>query len=529
MRLRELLLLLLAGLPAGCPAPAGDDDDTTADDDDTAAADDDDDDDAPATIFADVSDAAGLDPTAEGAHGVAAADFDGDGWTDLFFGGADSEAAEPPHRLYLNRGDGTFEDASDAWVPGDLPTAIGTVAADLDDDGDPDLLLAATGRNVLLRNDGDGFTDATPAVFEGAGDVLTVGYAAADVDGDGALDVYEINHEFVTGGGGGDAGEFPPDRLLLGDGTGDFTDASHLLDEGRRSGAGFAAAWTDPDADGDLDLYVANDHGHLVRNQLFVNLGADGFQAWSEICGCGLEMAAMGIAVGDYDGDTHLDLYVSNEAPEALLKGNGDGVFVESAAAAGAVAHDPPEREISWAVEFLDADNDGRPDLFVGFGGKVEVATPDDRLLLNAGGTFAPAPDSGLDDLPGDTRGAAVLDFDRDGCLDLAVTNARGAARLMRNTCREESAHWLEIELEGTTSPRLPAGARVELVAGGRTQVRELSVGSTSVHSSRWPTLHFGLGDDAVADTVTIRWPSGTMTTMEGVDANAVLHVVEGE
>ncbi len=510
---------------------APDDDDASASDDDDAAGPDDDDGTPPATLFEDLSATSGLALHEHGGFGVGAADFDGDGWIDLYLTGL-SQAGDQPDRLFLNDGGaGTFTDASAAFgLDASTSRAFGVTIADLDDDADPDVLLGWGGPNRLLVHDGaTTLTDQTPALLRGDEDWYTAGYAVADYDGDAVLDVYEINHQFLPPPGEPPSMEvFPADRLFRGTGSLGFEDVSALLEEERRAGAGFAAAWTDVDDDADLDLYLVNDTGWEVSNQLWLNDGAGGFVAATDDCGCDLEIDGMGIAVGDYDGDGGLDFYVSNTEGEVLLKAAGGATYVDTTEAVGAVAAELPEWHTSWGVEFFDADNDADVDLFVAFGAKEGKAVADNRLLLNDGGTFTLATDSGFDDAAEDSHGVAVFDLDLDGCLDLAVANHLAPPQLFRNTCGTAN-HWWGATLIGTDSPRDAAGARVTIEAGGLTQLREVPLGSTSIHSTTWKTVHFGLGSADVIDSVHVRWPSGATTTLTDVPVDAYVEITEGD
>jgi enediyne biosynthesis protein E4 len=291
-----------------------------------------------------------------------------------------------------------------------------------------------------------------------------------------------------------------------GDGT--FEDASSLLPADRLVGAGFVAAWTDLDEDGDLDLYVVNDFGMDVTNQYF-RYDEGSFEAFDVPCGCGVAVDGMGMTVLDYDGDERLDLYLSNRHGEMLLRNLG-GQTVDTTVKHGALGDSvDASRGTSWGTDTLDFDLDGWPDLVLAFGDEFGNEPARNRLFRNMQGRFEEVEDSGFTDLH-DTRGVAVLDFDRDGCTDLALHGPAGF-ELYRGRCPD--VPWIGLDL-----PPRSAGARVEVLAG-RLQVHEVSVGGTSVHGSRDPSLRFGLGDAPLED-VAVHWPDGT-TTHPDITLNA--------
>ncbi len=445
--------------------------------------------------------------------GVSAGDVNGDGWPDLFLPALLGTGGEFGHRLFLNRGDGSFDDASADWLPRTTRHgAWGATLADLDGDGDLDIALAGTGPNRLWRNDGDGFVELVSTTVDGDPQASGASIAAADWDGDGRLDLYVVNHEFQGQSGGGVP--HPPDLLLRNLGDFAFEDVSALLPEARRAGAGFAAAWTDLDEDGDVDLYVVNDFGRDVPNQYFRNDGGS-FLPADAICACGLAVDGMGVATADYDGDERVDLYLSDRHGERLLRNLG-GLTVETTATDGGLGDSTDaSRGTSWTPEFLDFDRDGWPDLVLAFGDEFAHDPADNRLLRNVGGSFEEVEDSGFED-PRDTRGLALIDVDRDGCTDLALRGPTGF-ELYRGRCPDRG--WIGLELEG-----LAAGARVEVMAGRR-QVHEVGVGSTSVHGSRDPSLRFGLGDAALEE-VLVRWPEGAIDRWTDLEPGAY-HALE--
>jgi len=433
--------------------------------------------------------------------GQAWADYDGDGWVDLYL--TDSGG---PNTLYRNRGDGTFEvSAHNADVALAAHISGGASWADYDNDGRDDLLVLGLGLPVLLRNTATGFEDVTAAMgltAEGQGESA----AWADFDGDGFLDLYIVHWLY-------DEDESDPraqDRLyrnLQGQG---FEDVSGWLDTARMSGPGFAAAFTDYDNDGDPDLYVVNDK-HF-GNPLWRNDGP-GCGGWcfvdvSVATGADRPAWGMGLAVGDYDRDGDFDFYYSSIGEMVLLENpqvQGSGSWLDVAPAMRCDAD-----VIGWGVIFEDFDNDFDLDLYAA---TVESSpSANDRVYRND----YPLPFTDISAVAGAsdsfmTVGVAKADYDRDGAMDLVVGNFGESYRLLRNAT-EASSGWLQVELVGGGPVnRNAVGSRVILTLDdGRRLERELRIGE-SIGASHERMLHFGL-DDRLPSDLTIVWPDGTTT-----------------
>ena len=501
--------------------------------------------------------------------GVVVFDFNSDGRQDIYVASKPSWGESPDqidgaNALYRNNGDGTFTDvAAPAGVDELMGLSNGGCAADYDNDGDQDLFVTNWGTSKLFRNNGSGaFVDVTnhAGLADPDPSYRSMGCAWGDYDRDGHLDFVVVRHMEESDMEALDLRVFNlavrPLGLFHNNGDGTFTEVSHLLGDSKSPGkipgefgslwgAGFQPGWIDFDNDGDPDLYVVNDFGRDVQpNVLWRNDGPDDGGGWqfndiSRDSRADLAMFGMGLAVADYDLDGNFDLYVTNIEDNVLLRNNGDGLtFTETAADAevGLGAFQRRQR-VSWGTVFFDYDNDGWEDLYVASGYLDSDPFTNHRrqpnlLLRNTGqSTFEDVSSvSGADDR-GVGRGVAYADFNNDGCLDLYVANMGLAgeeaqsARLFQNSCAW-NANWLGVRTVGTLSNRDGIGARITVVANGRTQIREIAAGSSNKSQNMLPA-HFGLGSAEKVDTLEISWPSGIVQTMHDVPPNQQLTVVE--
>ncbi|MCO4774328.1 MAG: VCBS repeat-containing protein, partial [Deltaproteobacteria bacterium] len=360
-----LVLLLLVPLAAGCPV--SDDDDASNDDDTTVA---DDDDAAGEAWFEDVTEQAGVvGGPPGGGCGIAVGDANGDGLPDFYVSQIQTRGL-----LYVNDGNGGFDELSNqSGLFREGNQNFGAAFIDVDGDGDQDLIRANAGPNQVLLNASGYFALSADALgFEG--DRASVNTAFADMDGDGDLDLYLTNGALDYG----PEVVADEDQLYRNDG-GTFVDISDVLPPLARRGFGFVSGWTDTDHDGDLDIYVVNDFGFVISNQLFVNEGpSDDGGAWdftvaTDTCNCAITEAGMGLAIGDVDRDGWQDFYLSNGAREQkgsivgefLLRNAGDNSFIDVSLANGAVAASIPDRQSSWGLDWIDVDNDGWLDAII--------------------------------------------------------------------------------------------------------------------------------------------------------------------
>ncbi len=448
-----------------------------------------------------------------------------------------------PNVLFRNNGDRTFTEIAASVGLDDDSWGKAVVPADIDNDGDPDMLLTTYGSseiNRLFRNDGGTFVDISAGSGFDYMDFCT-GAAWADYDGDGLLDCYITCY----------LGK--PNRLMRNLGGGIFTDVAPGLGVADQTGWGYQPAWFDYDFDGDQDLYVGNDDFFGgTANVLFRNNGDGTFTDVSAQTGAGISIATMGIAVGDYDNDGDLDLYLSNlPAGNKMLRNDG-GTFTEVAADLGVEVGN-----ICWGVDFFDADNDGWLDLYVDtsdtdgnphdFQGDPPVDDLRDlvqsrggggapnRMFQNVGGTFTDVSAASGTDHPGVGYCSAVGDYDDDGDLDLYITNlwftngdAPSAFYENEHYGRSDTGTgFLRVNLEGTTSNRDAVGAKVWIRAGSMWQLREKQAGTGYLSSSE-PTMHFGLGAETLVEELYVLWPSGLGELYTNIAAGTTLDLVEG-
>jgi len=493
--------------------------------------------------------------------GVCVLDYDRDGLPDLYFVQSAPLPGAPPDpllhaSLYRNEGGGKFVETTRSSGTGNHGRyGMGCAVGDVDNDGDEDLYVTNFGPNTLYRNNGNGtFTE----VGRKAGvdnSLWGTSAAFADYDSDGDLDLFVANYLDFTMAGHkrcGDAArklisychpdayDSVPNVLYRNRGDGTFEDVTRQAGLWNLEGKGLGAVWTDYDQDGDPDLYVANDS---VRNFLYRNNGDGTFTDVTLLAGTGYSeegrpQAGMGVDAGDVDGDGRMDLFVTNLSNETneLYRNNGDGTFSIATNAAGLGA--PSLLFVGFGTTFLDADNDSDLDLYVTNGhvlDDIELFSDSityrerDFLFVNNGharfaergreaGPFFQENDVG--------RGVALLDFDSDGRMDIALTRNQSRARLLHNETASHH-HFLELKLVGTKSNRDGIGAWIAVKAAGRTLVAERRGGSSYL-SAHQGLVHFGLGTFAGPVKVEIRWPSGLREVFATLAADRETTLTEG-
>ncbi len=481
--------------------------------------------------------------------GVAVFDYDNDGWMDIYFvNGSTLEDVRAgkchPGKLYRNNHDGTFRDVTAKSGLDHCGWGFGVAAGDFDNDGWEDLYITYLNGGVLYRNNRDGtFSDVTAKAGVDNGGRWGTSAAFGDYDNDGKLDLYVANYVDL------DLNNLPPfgvgpfcqyrgipvscgprglkgsqDRLYHNNGDGTFTDVSDRLKIDPDGYFGLAVLWLDYDKDGCLDLYVANDSSPslLYHNDCkggFTEIGAEAGVAYSAD---GREQAGMGIDSEDYDNDGWPDIAKANFSDDQnnLYHNDRGSGFTDLAGPSGFGPISTPF--LAFGMKFLDFDNDGWKDIFVANG---HVNPQVDQHSF--GVTYAEHPflfhntgDGKFAEVSASTgaalirhyvgRGAAVADFRNNGHQDIVMTVLDGSAVLLRNEI-PASGHWLRIKTVGSRSNRDGLGALVEIKAGPSVQQSEVRANS-SFESASDPRLHFGLGSARQVDSILVHWPSGAVS-----------------
>lgn len=491
------------------------------------------------------------DPAAMMGAGLCWLDYDGDGWLDLYLVNsyADEEidywqvqGGLPSNTLFHNE-NGRFRDVSSKSHTNLAMRGNGCVAADFNNDGWTDLHITADGPNALLWNNGDGtFTEGATAANLASPEWNTAA-AVADLNQDGWLDLFVGSYIDLDYKVPQPIGAFPqdyyglPDHLYLNNGDGTFTDVAKPSGL-KRDERALGALFSDVDADGDLDLYIANDG---QANRLYVNEPDPedpegiGFRLVEKTqqADVGDTGSGMGVTGGDYDGDGLFDLFVTNWEAEL------NAMYRNETAEEGFLNFRYSTYRIGmrglgnnmtgWGTAWADFDNDSDLDLLT-VNGRVPVtnrATDPELVRLYGNRLVEGHPKEyrewtehvGLEQVgPLLARGSATADFDNDGDLDVAVNQIGGPAVLLRNDGANEVNNWLEVVLDGFH----PGTVVTVLLPNGRKLVREWHVGSSYL-ASEDPRFHFGLGDAETVLTLTVSWSDGHVSELRNVTANQVV------
>jgi hypothetical protein len=501
-------------------------------------------------------------PETSGA-GCAFFDYDNDGWMDIYLvNSGKCDFYDPPHALrnalYHNNRDGTFTDVTEkARVPGG-GYGMGVAAGDYDGDGFPDLYVTQYGRNILYHNNGDGtFTDVT----EKTG-VAAPGWSSSavwfDYDNDGRLDLFvcqfcEFNKTLSCGVDKEGAHHYciprifnpRPSWLFHNNGDGTFTDVSRESGIAEHLGKAWGVVATDVNNDGRMDLFVSND---TVANFLFLNRGGRfeeaGLAADVAYSAEGRARSGMGVDSADFNQDGWMDLFVANIDEEifSMYQNNRDGTFDDVAMPMGVGM---ATRWMSgWGLKFFDYDNDGDLDLILangfpddlveGLSHQVRYKEPlllfQNQLSQNQGKVF-----KNVSEQSGPVfaktfaaRGLAIGDFNNDGAVDVLISNNDGAPVLLQNRVGNQN-HWLGLRLVGRKGNPDAIGAGVTYQAGDLKRER-MKVGGGSFLSSHDPRVVLGLGKRSKVDWLEIRWPQpgGALERFTQLPLDRYITIIEG-
>ncbi len=489
--------------------------------------------------------------------GVLIFDYDNDDWPDLLFvdSGSSLDSRIPNdgrHRLYRNDGDGTFSDVSAQSGIEASGYGMGACSADYDNDGWSDLYITSVSSNALYRNTGEGgFANLTAAAGVDS-DRWSSSCAFGDIDNDGDVDLYVTNYLDFSFDNNKYCG-LPevriycdpnvynglPDVLYRNNSDGTFTDIS--MDSGIYSteGKGLGVVFADYDLDGWIDIYVAND---LVPNFLFHNTGNGVFEETALLAGVavggdGRPMSGMGTDMADMNGDGLPDAFVTNMDREThnLYENIGGGLFIEVTFESGVGEATLPY--VGWGTVFMDYDNDRDLDLAIANGAVLDnidyfrdtTHAQRNLLLRNDGnGAFSDAGSNAGTGfaIESVSRGLAAGDLDNDGDLDIAIANNGQAADLLRNEGGNRRNSLL-VRTVGAASNRDGIGARLSLSLGEQVLVRQVKAGSSYLGQND-TRVHFGMGDRPRADRLEISWPSGHVDILQDIEANRMLTIREG-
>jgi hypothetical protein len=500
--------------------------------------------------------------------GVALLDYNNDGLLDIFFtNGAsipsfDKTDASYWNRLYRNNGDGTFTDVTEnAGLKGKC-YSMGVAAADYDNDGFTDLYVTGYNCNQLFHNNGDGtFTDVTEKAgvggnVPGIGKAWSVAAGWFDYNNDGLLDLFVVNYLNYDLKTATRCGAYhlavllhtycapldfhgTPNILYRNNGDGTFTDVSEQSHISQFVGKGMGLSFADYDGDGFTDIFVSNDEfpNYLLHNDGDGTFSEVGVQAGVAYSASGATVAGMGTDFRDIDNDGKPDIFQTAMFGDSfpVYKNLGNGQFQDVTGATGITKS--TSRLTGWGAGTYDFDNDGYKDLFTANSDILDnsgelahrpFALPDavfrnkgnftfEDLSLAAGPTFS---------IPAAHRGAAFGDLNNDGKIDIVVSVLNGPPEIMMNRTSNRN-HWIILNLVGVKSNRDGLGAKVKITTANGSQYNQSST-AVGYNSSSDKRVHFGLGTASIVDRIEIAWPSGVRQDLTNVKADQILTVKEG-
>jgi len=497
------------------------------------------------------------------AGGVALFDYNNDGLLDIFFTNGAAipslEKGDPSYsnRLFRNNGDSTFTDVTEKAGLQGIGYAMGVAAGDYDNDGFVDLYITGVNRNQLFHNNGDGtFTDVTEkagvtGVIPKYGKAWGANAGWFDYNNDGLLDLFVanyLNYDMKTATHCMQAG-IPsycspigflgtPNILYRNNGDGTFTDVSEPSHISQYVGKAMGLSFAHYDNDGFTDIFVSND---TFQNYLFHNNGNGTFTEVGITAGVaynafGNVVAGMGTDFRDLDNDGKPDIFQTAMFGEGfpIYKNLGNGQFQDVTAASGMAAM--TGRLTAWGAGEYDFDNDGYKDVFTAnadiLDNAMEVAH---RPFALPNGLYRNKGNLTFEDLsskagpsfsvPAPHRGAAFGDLNNDGKIDIVVTVLNGPPKILMNRTKNDN-RWIILKLVGVKSNRDGLGTRVKITTGLGSQYNEATT-TVGYNSSSDKRVHFGLGSAAAIDSIELTWPSGIKQVLKNVKADQVLTVIE--
>jgi hypothetical protein len=495
--------------------------------------------------------------------GVALFDYNNDGLLDIFFvnGAAipSLQKTSPAYhnRLFRNNGDGTFTDVTERAGLKGLGYSMGVAAADYDNDGHTDLYVAGFNRNQLLHNNGDGtFTNVTEkagvtGVIPKLGKAWSVTAGWFDYNNDGLLDLLVINYlnyDLATAVHCASQGnpdycspvQFlgTPNILYRNNGDGTFTDVSRESHIADFIGKGMGVSFADYDDDGFTDVFISNDtfQNYLLHNNGDGTFSEVGVEAGVAYNGFGNAVAGMGTDFRDIDNDGRPDIFQTSMFGEGfpIYRNLGSGQFQDVSASAGLTGG--TSRLTAWGAGVYDFDNDGIKDLFTANADILDNAPviahrpyglPNGLFRNHGNMTFEDvSATAGAGFLaPAAHRGAAFGDLNNDGRIDAVVSVLNGPPKILINRTANNE-HWILLNLIGVKSNRDGLGTKIKLTTARGTQSNHATT-AVGYNSSSDKRVHFGLGDAAIIDQIELRWPSGIRQILRNVKPDQVLTVTE--
>lgn len=495
--------------------------------------------------------------------GVALFDYNNDGLLDIFFtNGAAIPSLEKSdssyaNRLFRNNGDGTFTDVTEKAGLAGIGYSMGVAAGDYDNDGFVDLYITGFNRNQLFHNNGDGtFTDVTEkagvaGIIPKYGKAWSIAAGWIDYNNDGLLDLFVVNYlnyNIKTATLCRDQGlpaycspvDFlgTPNILYRNNGDGTFTDVSEQSHISQYVGKAMGVAFADYDNDGFTDIFVSNDtfENYLLHNNgdgTFTNVALAAGVAYNAF---GNAIAGMGADFRDINNDGLPDIFETAMFGEGfpLYQNQGHGQFEDVTAATGLAAM--TSRSTAWGVGVFDFDNDGNKDLFTAnsdiLDNSMELAHRPfplpDRIFRNQGNlTFedVSAKAGASFQVPAPHRGAAFGDLNNDGKIDAVVSVLNGPPEIWMNRTNNKN-HWIILKLVGVKSNRDGLGTKVKITTSLGTQYNHATT-TGSYNSSNDKRVHFGLGSASVIESIELIWPSGIKQVLKNIKPDQILTVTE--